>query len=85
MRPQYSTPRRLALLQTIEALRQYSADHEGQWPTSLEGMQGLSVHNYPMTGKAFQYQSSGNRAAIKATMLEGGDAKDTLHYELTLK
>jgi hypothetical protein len=77
--------RRLALLQTIEALRNYMADHEGQWPPSLTQLGPLSTPNDPVTEKPFQYQHSGNTATLKGPMPQNGRAKDALHYELTLE
>jgi hypothetical protein len=60
------TDRQIALYETIEALRDYAATHEGQPPQRLDQIVDLPVPLDPCTGKAFVYSANGQRATIEA-------------------
>lgn len=55
----------VAMLQTIEAIRDYAADHEGLLPENLEAMT-LPAPKDPFTGKALQYEINGGSATLTA-------------------
>jgi len=58
--------RRIALLRVIEALRLYSAAHDGALPESLNQVTEGSVPDDPGTGKPFEYRLNGNSADLSA-------------------
>jgi hypothetical protein len=47
--------RRIAALQTVEALRMYAANHEGRWPMTLADDSLLPLPINPYTGKLPDY------------------------------
>jgi hypothetical protein len=58
--------RKLAMLRTIEALRNYGALHDGKLPPRLEDARGLPIPRDPMTGRSFIYRHN-NETAMLAT------------------
>lgn len=58
--------RHIALLRTVEALRDYAARHDGQPPASLSDIQNLPIPIDPMTGKPFIYHATGRSAVLEA-------------------
>jgi hypothetical protein len=79
--------RRVAALRCVEAIRMYAADHDGKLPESLDAITEVSIPIDPMTGKAFTYRASGDRATLAAPPPPGESANslNTLHYELTFR
>jgi hypothetical protein len=82
---QARTDRRIAALRCIEALRLYAAAHDGQLPRQLSDITDVPVPLDPVTGKSFEYQVTGNKAALIARPPAGDSQPATLHYELTFK
>lgn len=64
-RAQCRVEQSLSLLQTVEALRLYAADHPGQLPTKLEDLT-VPVPLDCVTGKPFGYELTGGVATIEA-------------------
>ena len=64
-RAQCRVEQSLSLLQTVEALRLYAADHPGKLPTQLEDLT-VPVPLDCVTGKAFGYELAGGVATIEA-------------------
>jgi len=77
--------RQVVALQLVEALRLYAAAHEGKFPVRLKDVTDASIPEDPVTGKAFIYSSSGDKAVIEAPAPEGARPEDALRYNLTLK
>ena len=81
------TERQFGLLRTIEALRLYAAEHDGQWPDTLDDLRPLPVPPDPFTGKAFAYRREGGKAILEAGAPPGQTAYEhnSVRYELTLR
>ncbi len=62
---QAQVARKIALLQTIEAVRMYAAEHDGALPESLDETPVPAVLD-PVTGKHFEYKHTGNQFEIYA-------------------
>jgi hypothetical protein len=80
--------RRIAALRCIEAIRIYAAAHDGKLPPALDAVTEVPVPIDPMTGKAFTYRVSGERATLIAPPPPGEQAMpnyNILNYELTLR
>jgi hypothetical protein len=78
--------RKIAALRTIEALRLYAANHEGQLPDKLADITDVPVPNDPGTGMPFQYQRDKDTATVIAPPLkEASDTKTGQRYRLTVK
>lgn len=60
------TDRQLAALRCIEALRLYTATHEGKLPTTLDEIKEVPIPLNPVTGKAFGYRLDGQTAVLDA-------------------
>ena len=75
----------LAALQGVEAIRSYVASHAGQLPPSLADITEVSVPKDPMCGAAFRYTRTGATAVLESTAPVGGERKDELRYEITVK
>jgi hypothetical protein len=75
----------LAMLQCVEAIRAYAASHGGQLPQTLAEIKEVSVPNDPMYGAAFRYSRTGAMAVLESTVPAGGEKKDELRYEITVK
>jgi hypothetical protein len=56
--------RSVDVLRTIEAIRDYAANHDGQPPATLDQIVNLPVPMDPITGKLFDYHIEGNTAII---------------------
>ena len=72
--------RHLAALQTIEALRDYTADHNGQIPQHLNQLQGVTLPNDPVTQKPFHYELIQGGATLTGPIPAGGRPRDALFY-----
>ena len=58
--------RRLNVVQYIEAIRLYAANHNGTLPPSLEAITEAPVPIDPATGKFFDYKVDGSTATLTA-------------------
>ena len=56
--------RHVKFLQTIEALRDYTASHKNQLPKSLDELE-LHAPIDPLTGKPFLYELNGDKATLR--------------------
>ena len=73
--------RRVKFLQTIEALRDYTSKHDGNFPSSLADLD-LPAPNDPFTEEPFLYELKGTSATLRQADMDG--FKSTLpSYELT--
>ena len=75
--------RNIALLRTIEALRDYAAKHDGRPPLALDQIVDTPVPLDPITGKSFIYHADGNAAVLEAAIPEGYGPTQAKRYELT--
>ena len=76
---------RLNALQSLEAIRHYTATHDGQLPENLSDINQMEVPKDVMSGKAFEYRRTSAGAVLKSVMPEGGGPKDMVHYVIVLK
>ncbi|XZE54319.1 hypothetical protein SH139x_000276 [Planctomycetaceae bacterium SH139] len=74
--------RRVKFLQTIEALRDYTNKHDGNFPASLESLE-LTAPNDPFTEQPFEYELTESGANLRQAMIEGWMGP-TYDYELTV-
>ncbi len=82
------TDRRIAALRCIEAIRLYAAAHDGKLPTALDAITEVPIPLDPMTGKAFTYRVSGERAMLIAPPPSGEQPMpnyNVLNYELKIR
>jgi hypothetical protein len=81
------TDRRLAALRCVEAIRLYAAAHDGKLPASLGDVTEVPTPGDPVTGKAFEYRTSGGRATLYGPPPPGEPPAEhnTVNYELTLQ
>jgi len=77
--------RKIAALQSIEALRHYAASHNGKFPNELSDVTEVPVPIDPVTQKPFIYRRAGSKAALEAAASKGAKAKDAMRYLLNLK
>jgi hypothetical protein len=77
--------RRVAALQTIEAVRLYAAAHDGKCPASLEGLTDAPAPLDPVTGKPFVYQTTGDSFVLDAPAPKGRPVTSGLRYEVTIQ
>ncbi len=75
--------RHLTALQCVEAVRLYAWEHK-KLPSVLTDITQVSTPEDPAEKKPFTYRSTGSSGVLKAPIPDGGDAKDAIHYELTL-
>ncbi len=77
--------RRLDVIQAIEAIRLYTAGHEGKLPPSLEAITEAPAPLDLATGKPFGYRVDGDKATLNAPPPPGWNIPQfKVHYELTL-
>lgn len=77
--------RHLAVLQCLEAMRLYSASHEGKFPKQLSDITRVPVPNDPVTGRPFIYSRTGAKAVLEIPATGEETDRDTMRYELNLK
>jgi hypothetical protein len=75
------TDQYLALMRTIEALRDYAASHEGHPPQNLDQI-ALPLPVDPLTGKPFEYHANGQSATIEAPSPAWRGPRSGWRYEL---
>lgn len=77
---------RFALLRTIEAIRLHAAEHEGKAPARLADL-GVPVPVDPVTGKSFQYESTGASFTLRGAAPKGMEknAAYNVRYEVTMR
>jgi hypothetical protein len=73
--------RRLAELQTIEAIRIYAAEHAGRLPSDLDEFKTAPVPLDPITGRPFVYSVENRTVILDATA--GVPATHRRRYEIT--
>jgi hypothetical protein len=71
----------VALMRTIEALRDYAAAHDGHPPQNLDQIT-LPLPANPLTGKPFEYHVNGQSATIDAPSPAWRGPRSGWHYEL---
>jgi hypothetical protein len=77
--------RRLCVVQCIEAIRLYAADHEGALPASLEAITEAPVPVDPATGKPFAYKLDGSTATLSAPGPPGWEGIPQFKIDYVLK
>jgi hypothetical protein len=75
--------REIALLRTVEAIRDYAAHHDGNPPASLEEIKNLPIPIDPVRNLPFRYERHGQTATIEALPYDGQVAHGE-RYELTI-
>jgi hypothetical protein len=75
--------RRVAALQTVEALRNYAAAHGGALPARLEELSETPAADDPSTGKPFVYRVAGNQVTLESPAPPGERAADAMRVEVT--
>jgi len=77
--------RHLAVLQCIEAIRFYAAEHNSKFPSRLNDIRKVVVPVDPSTLQPFVYSRTDSKAVLQMQTLKGATVKDVTRYELTLK
>lgn len=75
--------REIALLRIVEAVRDYSARHDGQPPDSLDQIKELPVPIDPVRGQPFRYERHGQNVTIEAPSYDERPVNGE-RYELTV-
>ena len=75
--------RQIALMRVVEALRDYTARHDGKPPASLDRIADLPIPLDPITGNAFTYHCDNETVFIDAPAPVGIPPEKGLRYELT--
>jgi len=77
---------RIALLRHVEALRLYSAEHDGTLPSKLSDV-AVPLPLDPFTGKPFRYEVAGDTAHLRGSPPSGKEnlPEYNIHYEVTLQ
>jgi hypothetical protein len=85
-RTQGQLERQVAVLRHVEALRQYTAEHDGQLPARLSDMP-VPLPVDPVTGKAFNYAVERTTAHIRGESLRGErmDRENNILYDVTIE
>ncbi|APW60627.1 hypothetical protein [Paludisphaera borealis] len=78
--------RRFAAIQTIEAVRQYAASHDGSPPPSLAALTETPAPLDPVTGRVFDYAVNGPTVSLTAPPPPGLErvSQYVVHYEIKL-
>jgi hypothetical protein len=76
--------RRVAVLRVIEAIRMYSAGHDGALPDSLDAIEQVPVPIDPATGTPFAYERDGDFATLSAPPIENAP-KTEIGYRITIR
>lgn len=75
----------IAVLQCIESVRMYAADHDGKLPAKLSDIIKAPTPINPMTGKQFIYKPTGNTFILDALDLSINEPAKIIRYEVTVK
>jgi hypothetical protein len=75
--------RQVAALQTVEALRNYAAAHDGQLPAQLEELSETPAAPDPTTGKPFVYRVQENHVTLESPAPPGERPTDAMRMEVT--
>jgi hypothetical protein len=78
------TERSIALLRTVEAVRDYAGRHDGRPPERLEQITDLPVPIDSFSGKPFTYHFEGNMVVVEALPPAGFSLWSGVRYELTV-
>jgi hypothetical protein len=76
------TERHIAMLRTIEAIRDFAAHHEGRPPKALSEITDLPMPMDPISGKAFEYSSDGQTTSLAAPAAADAPRMMEWKYEL---
>jgi hypothetical protein len=76
--------REVAALRVLEALRLYATEHRGQLPKQLSDIAQVPLPNDPVTGKAFDYQSSDGHAVLNSPAPPHGPVEHELHWKIEM-
>ena len=76
------TERHIAILRTIEAIRDFAAHHDGRPPKALSEITDLPLPIDPISGKAFEYSSDGQSANLAAPTVSNSPLMMDWKYEL---
>jgi hypothetical protein len=81
------TQRRIAALQTLEAIRWHAATHHGQLPERLADITVTPIPNDPYTGQPFLYRRTADGFILEAPPPAGEkpDSLNTLQYVIVWK
>jgi hypothetical protein len=74
--------RQIAALQTVEALRNYAADHNGALPGRLEELSETPASDDPSTGKPFVYRVKANQVTLESPAPPGERPSDAMRVEV---
>jgi hypothetical protein len=74
----------IALLRTVEAVRDYAGRHDGQPPQRLDQITELPMPTDPVHGKPFPYRFDGKTAVIDAPAAPWRSPASGWRYELTV-
>jgi hypothetical protein len=77
---------RIALLQHVEAVRLYAAEHDGQLPENVSDCP-VPLPPDPFTGKPFDYRLEGTTAHLRGSPPRGMEKSpgSNFHYEVTIQ
>ncbi len=78
------TSRDMAAMQTVEAVRAYSAEHEGKLPAKLEDITKCPVPLDPTKGTLFDYRVDGKTFTLESPAPASRQKSDGLRYIVTL-
>jgi hypothetical protein len=76
--------RDIALLRTVEAVRDYAGRHDGRPPERLEQITELPLPTDVFTGKPFPYHFDGKTIVVEAPAPAGRGPRSGVRYELTV-
>lgn len=68
--------------QCIEALRHFTATHEGRLPTQLSEIEGIELPDDPVTGEPYTYRVDGAEAVLQTGVPEGGRPRESMRFEI---
>jgi hypothetical protein len=77
--------RDLTVWQCLEAIRLYAGAHSGRLPQTLTDIKEITVPKDPVTGEAFRYTCTGATAVLESPAAPGGEEKDAVRCEITIK
>jgi hypothetical protein len=73
------------IVQCVEAIRHYAATHNGQLPVQLSDITELEVPRDVNSGKALKYRRTAAGAVLATAIPEGGNERDAMRYDITVK